>query len=50
STKALSSVHAMKMLGNSTRGLLPHHKWLLYCSCIIPLATYGFRMWYYTGT
>jgi len=28
--KALSIVKYMKMLGNSTRGFLPHQKWLLY--------------------
>ncbi|KXN91271.1 hypothetical protein AN958_01406, partial [Leucoagaricus sp. SymC.cos] len=44
STKALSTVYAMKMLGNSTHGLLPHQKCLLYYSYIIPLATYRFCM------
>ncbi|KXN89016.1 hypothetical protein AN958_06424, partial [Leucoagaricus sp. SymC.cos] len=44
STKALSSVCAMKMLGNSMHGLLPHQKHLLYHLCVVPLATYGFYM------
>ncbi|KXN85215.1 hypothetical protein AN958_11580, partial [Leucoagaricus sp. SymC.cos] len=49
STKALSSVHAMKMLGNSTCRLLPHQKQLLYRSCIVPLTIYGCRLWYFSG-
>ncbi|KXN89798.1 hypothetical protein AN958_05139 [Leucoagaricus sp. SymC.cos] len=39
----------MKMLGNSMHGLLPHQKWLLYCSCVIPLATYRCHLWYFAG-
>ena len=56
STKALSTVKAMGMLGNSTRGLLPLQKRLLplqkrllYRSCVVPIATYGFRLWYFAG-
>jgi len=49
STKALSSVKAMKMLGRSTRGLPPKEKRLLYRSCVLPIATYGYRLWYYEG-
>jgi len=49
STKALSTVKVMEMLGNSTRGLLPLQKCLLYCSCIVPIATYGFRLWFFAG-
>ncbi|KXN86745.1 hypothetical protein AN958_09736 [Leucoagaricus sp. SymC.cos] len=45
----LSSVCAMKMLGNSTCGLLPHQKQLLYRSCVIPLATYSCHLWYFAG-
>ena len=44
STKALSMVKAMGMLGNSSIGLLPLQKRLLYRSCVIPIATYGFRL------
>ncbi|KXN92093.1 hypothetical protein AN958_09542 [Leucoagaricus sp. SymC.cos] len=40
----------MKMLSNSTRGLLPHQKRLLYHSCVIPLTTYGCRLWYFAST
>ena len=39
----------MGMLGNSTRGLLPLQKQLLYQSCVVPIATYGFRLWYFSG-
>jgi len=49
STKVLSTVKAMEMLGNSTRGLLPLQKYLLYCSCAVPIATYGFRLWFFAG-
>jgi len=49
STKALTTVKAMGMLGNSTRGLLPLQKRLLYQSCVVPIATYGFRLWYFSG-
>ncbi|KXN81828.1 hypothetical protein AN958_03659 [Leucoagaricus sp. SymC.cos] len=31
------------------RGLLPHQKQLLYRSCIVPLATYGCWLWYFSG-
>ena len=49
STKALSSVKAMKMLGSSTQGLPPREKHLLYRSCVLPIATYGYHLWYYEG-
>ncbi|KAF5363361.1 hypothetical protein D9756_000876 [Leucocoprinus leucothites] len=39
----------MGMLGNSTCSLLPLQKRLLYRSCVIPVATYGFRLWYFEG-
>jgi hypothetical protein len=47
--KALTSVWAMLSLGNSVRGLRPKHKRLLYCSCVLPIATYGSRLWMYEG-
>jgi len=37
----------MGMLGNSSKGLLPLQKHLLYCSCVVPIATYGFRLWFF---
>jgi len=49
STKALTTVKAMGMLGNSSRGLLPLQKRLLYRACVVPIATYGFRLWYFSG-
>ncbi|KXN81399.1 hypothetical protein AN958_04763, partial [Leucoagaricus sp. SymC.cos] len=44
STKAISTVHAMGMLGNSLQGLSPKQKCLLYRSCVVPIATYSFRL------
>ena len=49
STKALSTVKAMEMLGNPSRGLLPLQKYLLYHFCVVPIATYGFRLWFFAG-
>ena len=49
STKALSMVKAMGMPRNSSRGFLPLQKCLFYCSCIVPIATYGFRLWFFAG-
>jgi len=49
STKSLSLVKAMKMLGSSTRGLSSREKRLFYCSCVLLIATYGYCLWYYKG-
>jgi len=49
-TKCLSTLSAMKMLGNSSQGLLPMQKWLLYRTCILPIAMYGFNLWFFKGT
>jgi len=49
-TKCLSILSAMKMLGNSSRGLLPIQKRLLYRTCILPIALYGFQLWFFKGT
>jgi len=43
-TKCLSTLSVMKMLGNSSRGLLPIQKCLLYRTCILPIALYGFQL------
>ncbi|PPQ95632.1 hypothetical protein CVT25_000801 [Psilocybe cyanescens] len=40
----------MKMLGSSTRGLHPVQMRVLYRACILPIVTYGFRMWYFAAT
>jgi len=47
STKALSIVKAMGMLENLSRDLFPLQKCLFYCSCVVPIATYGFRLWFF---
>jgi len=49
-TKCLSTLSAMKMLGNSLRGLLPIQKQLLYRTCILPIALYRFQLWFFKGT
>jgi len=46
-TKCLSTLSAMKMLGNSSRGLLPTQKCLLYRTCIVPIALYDFQLWFF---
>jgi len=38
----------MKILDNLTRGLILHQKHLLYRSCALPIALYGFQIWFYT--
>ncbi|RXW16893.1 hypothetical protein EST38_g8968 [Candolleomyces aberdarensis] len=48
-TKALTTVMAMRMLGNSTWGLSLRKKHILYRACVFPIATYGHRLWYYKG-
>jgi hypothetical protein len=48
-TKALTSVKSMGMLGNSVWGLDPMQKRLLYRSCVVPVMTYGLRLWYFKG-
>ncbi|CAA7269042.1 unnamed protein product [Cyclocybe aegerita] len=48
-TKAFTTVQAMRMLRNSTRGLSPKQRRLLYRSCVVPIATYGYRLWYFDG-
>ncbi|CAA7268119.1 unnamed protein product [Cyclocybe aegerita] len=48
-TKAFTTVQAMCMLRNSTRGLLPKQWCLLYRSCVVPIATYGYCLWYFNG-
>ena len=45
--KAISTVKCMKLLGNSSHGLIPQQKYLLYRSCILPITLYGFQLWSY---
>ena len=46
-TKCLSTLSAMKMLGNSSRGLLSIQKRLLYRTCVLPITLYGFQLWFF---
>ena len=48
--KALTSVRAMYSLGNGARGLRPEDRRLLYRTCVLPIATYGSRLWYFEGS
>jgi len=48
-TKYLSTLSTMKMLGNFSRGILPMQKRLLYRTCILPIALYGFNLWFFKG-
>ena len=45
--KAMSTVKCMKLLGNSSRGISPIQKCLLYRYCVLPIALYGFQLWFY---
>ncbi|KXN92594.1 hypothetical protein AN958_04546 [Leucoagaricus sp. SymC.cos] len=45
STKAISTVWAMEMLGNLLRGLSLKQKHLLYRLCVVPIAMYSFHLW-----
>ena len=47
--KSFSAVMAMASLDNSNHGLCPKHKRLLYQSCILPITTYGIRLWFFKG-
>jgi len=40
----------MGMLGNCMWGLPPLEKHLLYRACVLLIATYGFRLWFFEGT
>jgi hypothetical protein len=44
--KAQSTLVAMKMLGNSARGLTPKDKRLMYLTAVFPVMAYGFQLWY----
>jgi len=48
-TKCLFTLSAMKMLENSSRGLLPIQKQLLYRTYILPIALYRFQLWFFKG-
>ena len=48
--KAISTVKCMKLLGNSSQGINPLQKHLLYRCCALPIALYGFQLWFYNRT
>jgi hypothetical protein len=48
-TRAFTTVRSMGMLGNSVRGLTPPQKHLLYRTCVVPVMTYGFCLWFFKG-
>ena len=45
--KAISTVKYMKLLENSSRGISPLQKQLLYRCCVLPIALYRFQLWFY---
>ena len=47
SNKAISTVKCMKLLGNSTWGINPIQKCLLYRYCVLPIVLYRFQLWFY---
>ena len=45
--KAMSMVKCMKILSNSNWSINPIQKCLLYRTCVLPIALYGFQLWFY---
>jgi len=45
--KAIFMVKSMKMLGNSSRGLILSQKHFLYRVCVLSIILYGFPLWFY---
>ena len=45
--KVLSMTKCMKLLGNSSCRISPLQKRQLYRCCILPIALYGFQLWFY---
>jgi len=48
--KVMSMVKCMKILGNSSWGIILTQKHLLYRCCAIPIALYSFQLWFYNHT
>ncbi|KAJ3562534.1 hypothetical protein NP233_g9509 [Leucocoprinus birnbaumii] len=46
STKAISTIPTMGMLGNSLWGLTPKQKRILCQACVVPITMYSFHLWY----
>ena len=44
--KAFSTIRAFRMFGNSNGGLDPKNRRLFCNSCVMPILTYGFQLWY----
>ena len=47
SNKAISMIKCMKLLGNSLHGIILTQKCLLHRCYILPIALYGFQLWFY---
>ena len=47
SNKAISMVKYIKLLGNLSHGISPIQKQQLYRCCVLPIALYGFQLWFY---
>ena len=47
--KWLSTLSTIKILGNSSRGLFPIQKQLLFRTCILSITLYGFQLWFFKG-
>jgi len=45
--KAIFTVKYMKLLSNSSCSINPLQKQLLYRMCVLPIALYGFQLWFY---
>ena len=45
--KAIFTIKCIKILDNSLKGLISLQKRYLYICCILPIALYGFQLWYY---
>ena len=45
--KTIFTIKCMKMLGNLSKSLISLQKRQLYISYVLPIALYGFRLWYY---
>ena len=48
--KCISTLNAMKLLGNSSCGILPIQKYLLYRTCVLLIALYSFQLWFFKST
>ncbi len=44
--RASTTTIATRMLGSSTRGLLPQQRRRIYIACVLPVLTYGCQVWF----